>query len=219
MKKSLLLATISLVWSFNIFGQVGMEVEGYIKIVDGNEGDSKVLTSDANGKASWQPSNNGVTIYAVGDFAQGGVVFWVSPNGQHGKVVSIYDTPAVNGWGLNAAYLIGADSNINGTGNTVAIATDNNRRSTHAAVLCAGLAYSGYDDWYLPAKDELNLIYQNKTTINSTATVNGGEVFANDSYWSSTEAGFKIGWVQNFVNGNQVIPTTYLHKVRAIRAF
>jgi hypothetical protein len=49
---------------------------------------------------------------------------------------------------------------------------------TYAARLCADLSISGYNDWYLPSKDELNKLYLNRGFI-------GG--FTTGNYWSSTE--------------------------------
>ena len=43
---------------------------------------------------------------------------------------------------------------------------------------CNGLSYGGYDDWYLPNKEELYAMYQKISSI-------GG--FSNTYYWSSTE--------------------------------
>ena len=41
--------------------------------------------------------------------------------------------------------------------------------------------------WYLPSKDELQMIYVIKSTIDSTLSANGYTTFAGDCYWSSTE--------------------------------
>ena len=48
--------------------------------------------------------------------------------------------------------------------------------------------------WRLPTKDELNIMYQNKSKI-------GG--FANEDYWSSTEYGVLYVWNQSFLTGDQ----------------
>lgn len=50
---------------------VDLHINGQIKIVDGTQGNNKVLTSDANGLASWQtPSSNGGSSVPVGSIIQ-----------------------------------------------------------------------------------------------------------------------------------------------------
>ncbi|MDR9375257.1 MAG: DUF1566 domain-containing protein, partial [Schleiferiaceae bacterium] len=77
-----------------------------------------------------------------------------------------------------------------------------------------------YDDWFLPSKDELNEIYQNRATINATAGNNGGGNLA-DNYWSSTENTNSEAWYQFF--GTKIYQFTMFkgndRKVRAVRAF
>jgi hypothetical protein len=61
----------------------------------------------------------------------------------------------------------------------------------------AAAAYNGggKSDWFLPSKDELNLLYGAKATV-------GG--FATDcSYWSSSEKVKDDAWVQTFPSGQQ----------------
>ena len=80
-----------------------------------------------------------------------------------------------------------------------------------AARLCGDLVQGGYSDWYLPSKDELNLLYLNRTAI-------GG--FADNDYWSSTEFDGNTAWSQSFVDGFQAnYDKNYTLYVRAIRAF
>ncbi len=52
----------------------------------------------------------------------------------------------------------------------------------------------GYTDWFLPSKNELNLLYQRKAVV-------GG--FDNDYYWSSRENHSYGAWVQYFYSGHQ----------------
>jgi hypothetical protein len=49
--------------------------------------------------------------------------------------------------------------------------------TSYAAGLARAYSGGGYNDWYLPSKDELNKLYLNQVTI-------GG--FADATYWSST---------------------------------
>ena len=85
----------------------------------------------------------------------------------------------------------------------------------YAAYLASAYKGGGYNDWFLPSKDELNKLFVNKLTI-------GG--FANTKYifyWSSTVVGYDhSAWRQNFVDGVQSLtPMLNDHNVRAIRAF
>ena len=54
--------------------------------------------------------------------------------------------------------------------------------------------------WFMPSKDELNIVYQNKGII----TQNGGGDFSTDTrYWSSSESNIDYAWYQDFSNGYQ----------------
>lgn len=70
----------------------------------------------------------------------------------------------------------------------------------------------GYDDWYLPTKDELNLVYKNLRKA--------GIISGDSRYWSSSEDSDSIAWRQRFSDGNQdILLKRYISSVRAIRAF
>jgi len=92
---------------------------------------------------------------------------------------------------------------------------NDNSEIDRAAQLCDALVYGGYSDWFLPSRDELNLIYTNLKVFGV-----GG--FAGDvSYWSSSEDDADAAWGHNFYNGSQ---STYYKalqdsSVRAVRAF
>lgn len=84
----------------------------------------------------------------------------------------------------------------------------------YAARKCLDYEHGGYDDWYLPSKDELNLMYENLHK-------NGLGSFANSSYWSSSEDYAYDAWEQRFDNGAQYYNNTryYVFRVRPVRAF
>jgi hypothetical protein len=82
-----------------------------------------------------------------------------------------------------------------------------------AAWLCDLLESGGYDDWFLPSKTELNLIY-----LNLRERGLGG--FTNAWYWSSSEYSANYSWAQNFSSGNQTdLGKDSSRNVRAIRQF
>ena len=81
----------------------------------------------------------------------------------------------------------------------------------YAARLCYDFELGGYDDWFLPSKDELNELYKQKDTV-------GG--FAPTNYWSSSDYSSSYAWLQYFSDGVQYYGTKYNGKpVRAVRAF
>lgn len=92
-----------------------------------------------------------------------------------------------------------------------------------AKTLCSEYRGGGYSDWYLPSKDELNLVY-----INLRRT---GKISGNDWFWSSSEDNNSDhAWEQRFSDGEQDSSNydIYGHKranknntnsVRAVRAF
>ena len=171
--------------------------------------------------SNWVDMSGNVVLPLVGDFYQGGVVFYVDGAGG-GYVCAVSDQSSGAKWGCNGTFISGADGTAMGTGaqNTADIEAGCST-SGIAADICANLSLNGYDDWFLPSKDELNQMYQNKTTIDVTAQMNGGSAFAEDFYWSSSETGLTNAWRQDFSNGNQYdyYAKDNMDNVRAIRSF
>lgn len=156
-----------------------------------------------------------VPTYTIGDFAQGGIVFWLDETGQHGLAVA----KSPYGGGTGVRWYAGTygvtqakgDGPYSGEANNqiiissqVAIGDDANifaaRAANEVQITENGITYG---DWYLPSKSELNLIYQNISIINATATANGGGINATTSYWSSTEIDSSTAWKQYFGDGTQ----------------
>ena len=69
-----------------------------------------------------------------------------------------------------------------------------NMKWDDAIICCKELKLNGFDDWRLPTKEELNILYQNKNIIES---------FENVIYWSSTEDNNNSAWCQSFKKGKQ----------------
>ena len=82
-------------------------------------------------------------------------------------------------------------------------------------------------EWYLPAKDELNLIYKAKDVINTAIEkITAGDGTAtslntDEYYWSSSQTNLNLyAWLQSFSDGSQdFYRKNYPVSVRAVRAF
>jgi uncharacterized caspase-like protein len=91
------------------------------------------------------------------------------------------------------------------------------KKTDYAAKVCADLEVTKdgavYDDWFLPSKDELDLMYRNLKKNNL-----GG--FSGDYYWSSSENVANNAWGQYFNFGGQYYYSRDLdYGVRPVRAF
>jgi len=84
-----------------------------------------------------------------------------------------------------------------------------------AAQLCDAMIFGGYDDWFLPSLDELDLMYENLKK-------KGVGGFANDSYWSSSYDFAGCVYFLNFETGGHTrntYQTAIYNRVRAVRSF
>lgn len=141
-----------------------------------------------------------IKTISVGNYYQGGIVFLIDKTGKHGLIAATENqTPKKIKWGPNGK--TGALSPQDGQFNTKKIIDYFKQLEldqplvlikrkipesqliiykTTAAYICDTLSIDGYSDWYLPAIDELLLMYENRKII-------GG--FLIGDYCSSTEYG------------------------------
>ena len=166
------------------------------------------------------------SLPAIGDNFQGGIVFYLDGNGG-GLIAASTDQSAGAQWGCLGISISGADGTAIGTGaqNTIDIELGCTTPGT-AADICANLTLGGYSDWFLPSKDELNLMWTNladsdgdgQNTGPSDPNNLGG--FSPNYYWSSTESNYVFAWRQNFNVGSQFSNYKYnFYYVRSVRAF
>ena len=148
----------------------------------------------------------------VGSIIFGGIVFYLDGNGG-GLVCTESDQSTNAEWGCYGTTIGGTSTDIGtGAANTAAIVAGCSETGI-AARICDELVLNGYSDWFLPSKDELDLMYEN-------LKLNGIGGFADGNYWSSSESSFGTAWIQNFNNGyqnNHSKPNHY--RVRAVQAF
>ena len=162
----------------------------------------------------------------IGQFYQGGIVFYLDGSGG-GLIAASEDQITDNSaeWGCYNQEITGAFGNSIGTGkqNTVDILSSacqpNNSLRSIAAFICDTLNLNGYDDWFLPSKDELNAMYENIGSGNSLGLENIGN-FALTYYWSSTQRNAYEAWKQNFGDGYAGSYCKFAgYLVRAARSF
>ncbi len=171
--------------------------------------------------------------YNIGDVGPaGGYIFYINPNASTDGWRYLESAPVGTEWtgkvwGGYSTTIPNAQGTAIGTGleNTVAIVTAFGNSepyqfyTDYAAKLCYDLEHGGSDDWFLPSKDELDLMYR----ILKVARGLGG--FANEYYWSSSDYDVERAWYQDFSDGDQLL-NYYMSKekalvrsVRAVRRF
>ena len=168
---------------------------------------------------------------AVGDVYQGGVVFYIFVEADagyvagetHGLIAAVADQSSGIQWrNGNTNQTTGATGTAVGTGaaNTTTIVTAQGATETsYAAGLAKAYAAGGYTDWFLPSKDELNLMYSN---IGQGSLLGNIGNFDDDYYWSSTEHDYSNAWYMHFDAELAFMAFNvkyYPANVRAVRAF
>jgi len=175
-----------------------------------------------NGETPLDIYQSGVPIDSiVGKTYQGGIIAYLDTLDGTGLIAAPTDQSDNDvEWGCEGTLISGADGTEIGTGNqNTADILAGCSATNSAAYHCDTLTLGGYNDWFLPSKDELNKLYANIGQGNALGLGNIGG-FAIDGYWSSTEFDSGNAWKQYFESG----PQGYLNKggsdrVRAVRAF
>jgi len=167
-------------------------------------------------------TNNPTQPAQIGEYREGGIVFWIDYSGQHGLVCDLQDLPQAQ-WGCFGNAIPGADGQVYGAGiqNTIDILASCYDIGI-AAALCASSTAQGYNDWFLPSKYALENLFLERNNIYFSLIMNGGSFFSQQIYLSSTENDHVNAWAKDFDLSNAMtypIPkSTYLN-VRAVRAF
>jgi hypothetical protein len=158
----------------------------------------------------------------IGESYGGGIVFYVYDNGQHGLIAATTDQSTGIQW-YNGIYRMtgttgdGVNAGSMNTAMIVATQMADNQSGNFAAKVCADYSVTiggvTYGDWYLPSKDELNLLYLQRIVV--------GGFSITLTYWSSSEYTASTAWGQTFDDGYQSHPGKHAttSPVRAVRDF
>jgi len=171
-----------------------------------------------------QPAPNGT--YKIGDRGPaGGFIFYDKGNNSDGWRY-MEAAPADLQKAQWSSWLWGPDSSdirVNGTETRIGSGKRNTELITamlvwrgergKAAQLCTAYTLNGYSDWFLPSKDELNILYKN---LKQNEAANLG----NGWYWSSWQEN-SVVWAQRFSDGFQdwFGNKDNAYSVRAVRFF
>ena len=165
-----------------------------------------------NGAPTWVVGACPNTQLAIGDTGPaGGKVFYLTDaTGLHGLEAAPVDQSASIPWGCFGT-VVGGTGKAVGTGKANTVAINAACGAGTAAQVAASYSLNGFTDWYLPSKDELNFLYQQKAFV-------GG--FASSNYWSSSEISNGCALSREFGNGlNECNDKSGTLAVRAIRSF
>ncbi|WP_207493474.1 DUF1566 domain-containing protein [Aridibaculum aurantiacum] len=164
-------------------------------------------------------NTNASSTFTIGQSYGGGIIFFVDATGQHGLIAATQDVGGTSGtkWDYNSnTQLIGANSTTDGKTNTTKIITALGTSQSYAAQLCTNYSSQGFSDWFLPSRNQLSQLYQQRAVVGGFNTSSG-------SYWSSTEVDKNKAWIVEFSGSNggrqEEDNKDDAHLVRPIRAF
>lgn len=178
-----------------------------------------------------------IQTHVIGEYYQGGIIFFVDDSGLHGLIAARQD--ANNGQGIQwkngesgekivNANGVGIGSGESNTRLIIAQQTIDYQPGNFAALVAANFSVLSdgqtpcatkaepslicYGDWYLPSIYELDLMRLNLSDKGQ---------FGATSYWSSTEHGVSEAWLEDIPTGMQSLSdkANAYALVRPIRAF
>lgn len=175
---------------------------------------------------------------SVGSYHQGGLVVYVDESGQHGLIITDFDVAtcewsngpesfsAMNSNDYYNTYGV-ADSEIGAGKYNTKIIVDSfgSNGVDYAAKVCLDLVHDGYDDWFLPSREEIRKAYYSDVFSDDT------EPSVEGYYWTSNISSSEgsaivhrlFPWLAQSSTGQSTYPISGQpnnpHKVRAMREF
>tara|TARA_B100001057_G_C22869919_1_gene958258 strand:- start:231 stop:2696 length:2466 start_codon:yes stop_codon:yes gene_type:complete len=154
----------------------------------------------------------------IGDYVGGGIVFHIESKKNYALVCDISDI-GITDFGFEGNYVPNLTSTEIGAGqpNTnnlfesiVKPYYDEYLDKTYqsyenrpkAVDLCKNSSAQGFNDWFLPSKDEINQLYLFNKMLERKSIVNGFEPMSKNYYWSSSLSGKNGVWMQSFLDSD-----------------
>jgi hypothetical protein len=160
-----------------------------------------VLIGCSGSAAGGGGGQNGLKTYSVGDTGPaGGIVFYDKGDSTGGwRYLEAGLTDLGAGWGWGPATASGVTATAIGTGKTNTDAIDALYPSGQifAARTCKQYSFGGYNDWFLPSKDEC------ATMLTALALHGLGSFDTTRYYWSSSEQSAGYAYWEGY-NGTTV---------------
>ena len=198
--------TATIVWSFSQNIRSDTVLENFLR-----SGGSRTASSGASGQTATAQTAPAANTYRIGGTGPaGGLIFYDKGNNSGGwryLEAAPADIPqrlyqTSEGVSIESQRAVGT-----GKANTQALMIHANNLGGGfgwAAQTCATFQLNGFDDWFLPSRDELNFMYGNLHMRNL-----GG--FSPDWYWSSTFGRITwpnsahMWWGVNFSDGGHAV--------------
>lgn len=169
------------------------------------------------------------TTHYIGENFEDGIIFYIFSTGdtdyvageEHGLIAAPSDNPVGTlRWnnGASVRFPPSGSGTAFGTGfsNTNTIVIAQGTTVAYAARNSSNLVIGVHSDWFLPSKEELDLMYENRNIIGGFATGNPAP------YWSSTWAGTdnSSAYAKYFYDGvGSFVTTGNTYRIRSIRKF
>jgi hypothetical protein len=182
-----------------------VDMETYHYRVSTFFGNEERFTDNARVVAYYQPTE-------IGEMFQGGqyVGNVVVGDDTYGIIAALSAEQAQ--WKTSNTATTGTGSLVDGWANTLAMITAGELEHP-AAGYCRNYTGGGFDDWYLPARNELNLMWTNRSLLSLGMT--------SDYYWTSSQSSANVAHAQYFSNGSQgtyaKVNQYYVRPVRRIK--
>ena len=136
----------------------------------------------------------------------GGIVFSIDGTGQHGLIAATSDQSTGAEWGCYGTEVL--TPSTSGQVNTTAIV---NGCAGSAAGICNDLVLNGESDWFLPSKNEIEILFMRESCIPNLVY---------GDYWCSNAYDASYAWYHcGGLASMEVMYKNQLKRVRCVRAF